>query len=161
MTLMKTYILLTLLGLIFFGLELFVPGGVLGAVGGLLLLAAVIIGFSDDVLGRDGGVVGAILMLVGLCVYVVLILRMFPSTPIGRLLTLSNDMKTSKASDDSEDDLVGVAGTAHTDLRPAGIALLNGRRVDVVAEGNWISRGAPVRVVEVKGSRVVVREVAH
>jgi membrane-bound serine protease (ClpP class) len=161
MTLMKAYILLTLLGLIFFGLELFVPGGILGAVGGLLLLAAVIIGFSDDVLGREGGVVGAIIMLVGLCVYVVLILRMFPSTPIGRLLTLSNDMKTSKASDDSEDDLVGVDGSAHTDLRPAGIALLNGRRVDVVAEGNWISQGAPVRVVEVKGSRVVVREVAR
>lgn len=159
MTLLEIYVLLTLLGMIFFGLELFVPGGILGAIGAMLLLAAVVIGFSDDVLGRDGGVVGAIVMLVGLCAYVVLILRMFPSTPVGRLLTLSNDMKASKASDDSDDDLAGVAGSAHTDLRPAGIALLNGRRVDVVAEGNWISQGAPVRVVEVRGNRVVVREV--
>jgi membrane-bound ClpP family serine protease len=159
MTLLEMYVLLTVLGMIFFGLELFVPGGILGAIGAMLLLAAVVIGFSDDVLGRDGGVVGAIVMLVGLCGYVVLILRMFPSTPVGRLLTLSNDMKASKASDDSDDDLAGAAGSAHTDLRPAGIALLNGRRVDVVAEGNWISQGAPVRVVEVRGNRVVVREV--
>lgn len=154
---MNTYILLVLLGLVFFGLELFVPGGILGAIGAVLLVGAMIVGFSDEVFGRDGGVVGAIVMMVGLCAYVVLILRLFPSTPVGKLLTLSRDMKQSKASD-ARDDLVGVTGSAHTDLRPAGIALLDNKRVDVLAESGWISQGAPVKVVEVEGNRIVVRE---
>jgi len=41
-------------------------------------------------------------------------------------------------------------------LRPAGMALINGRRVDVVTEGAMIERDTPVRVVAVEGMRVVV-----
>lgn len=54
----------------------------------------------------------------------------------------------------------GSRGEALTDLRPAGTALLDGRRVDVVSRGTFIASGATVRVVEVAGNRVVVREVS-
>jgi membrane-bound serine protease (ClpP class) len=57
-------------------------------------------------------------------------------------------------------DLVGQTGTAHTDLRPSGIATIGTRRVDVVTDGQWISSGAPVKVLEVEGNRVVVRKIA-
>ena len=90
-------------------------------------------------------------ILIGLCGYIILVLRVFPHTPIGRLLTLKQDMQTSKASDDTSEHLLGQTGTAHTDLRPSGIALFGTRRVDVIAEGN-------LKVVTVTGNRVVVRQ---
>ncbi len=156
---LKIYFLSLVVGLLLFGLELFVPGGILGVIGGVLLLVAVILGFKSEVFGPQGGMVSAVVILAGLCAYIVLILKLFPHTPIGRRLTLSNDMKDSKAAD-HEDLLMDQVGEAHTDLRPAGIALIDSRRVDVVAEGDWIASGSPVRVVQVEGNRVVVRGLA-
>ena len=39
-----------------------------------------------------------------------------------------------------------------------GLALLNGQRVDVVAESSWIQAGARVKVLEVAGNRIDVRQ---
>jgi len=55
--------------------------------------------------------------------------------------------------------LVGEEGVSLTPLRPAGVAELEGRRVDVVSEGGFVAAGTPVRVVMVEGSRIVVRAV--
>ena len=54
---------------------------------------------------------------------------------------------------------LGDAGTTLTKLRPAGKAHINGRRVDVIAQGKMIGKGVSVEVVEAAGSRVVVREI--
>lgn len=53
--------------------------------------------------------------------------------------------------------LTGTAGTALTDLRPAGTAHLDGRRIDVVTEGEYIRAGEPIEVVIDEGYRRVVR----
>ena len=54
-------------------------------------------------------------------------------------------------------ELLHGTGTAVTQLRPSGVATINGQRVDVVTEGGLIERGTPVKVVAVEGSRIVVR----
>ncbi|KAF0244380.1 MAG: hypothetical protein FD180_2563 [Planctomycetota bacterium] len=53
----------------------------------------------------------------------------------------------------------GMEGTAATPLRPTGIALLNGQRMDVLTNGEPVDRGEQVRVVSVEGNRVVVAPV--
>jgi membrane-bound serine protease (ClpP class) len=55
--------------------------------------------------------------------------------------------------------LLGKEGVATTTLRPAGIAEIEQRRIDVVADGGWIEQNRPVRVIEVSGNRVVVEEI--
>jgi membrane-bound serine protease (ClpP class) len=50
-------------------------------------------------------------------------------------------------------------GTAATYLRPAGIASIDGRRIDVLTEGEFIPQGTPIRVVRVEGARVFVEAV--
>ena len=52
--------------------------------------------------------------------------------------------------------LLGRVGRSLTDLRPAGIVELEGRRLDVVTAGGYIERGVLVKVIEIKGNRVVV-----
>ena len=42
-------------------------------------------------------------------------------------------------------------------LRPAGFALIDGERVDVVSDGEPIEAGTAVEVVRVDGNRIVVR----
>jgi membrane-bound ClpP family serine protease len=56
-------------------------------------------------------------------------------------------------------ELVGKSGVALTVLRPAGTVDIDGRRIDVVTEGQYIEADAPVRVVAVEGTRVVVTAV--
>jgi membrane-bound serine protease (ClpP class) len=56
-------------------------------------------------------------------------------------------------------DLVGTQGTTTTQLTPSGKARIGDLLVDVIADGEVIDRGATIEVVEVRGSRVLVREV--
>jgi membrane-bound serine protease (ClpP class) len=51
----------------------------------------------------------------------------------------------------------GATGVALTDLRPAGVAEIAGRRVDVVTEGEYLKAGDPLEVLVDEGYRRVVR----
>jgi membrane-bound serine protease (ClpP class) len=44
-------------------------------------------------------------------------------------------------------------------LRPAGIAEIEGNRVDVVSEGGFVPVGQMIKVVKVEGSRIIVQTV--
>ena len=56
----------------------------------------------------------------------------------------------------TEADLVGQNGIVLTPLRPAGTIELEGRRLDVTANGAFIEAGKEVRVVAVNGSFITV-----
>lgn len=56
------------------------------------------------------------------------------------------------------DGLLGKEGVALTPLRPAGTGQIDGRRVNVAADGEYIEKDSPITVVEVEGNRVVVRK---
>jgi membrane-bound serine protease (ClpP class) len=54
-------------------------------------------------------------------------------------------------------ELVGRIATALTDLRPSGTAELDGERIDVVTEGDFIKSGSQVTILRAEGYRHVVR----
>lgn len=54
---------------------------------------------------------------------------------------------------------LGATGICVTDLRPAGTITIEGEPVDVVAEGNFVKQGSTVKVINVDGSRVLVRQI--
>ena len=56
-------------------------------------------------------------------------------------------------------ELIGKQGKSITPLRPSGTVVLDGERLDVVTEGNYVDGGKTVEVVKVEGSRIVVREI--
>ena len=63
--------------------------------------------------------------------------------------------------DEDQISLVGSRGTALSDLRPGGIATIQGRRVDVVTEGDYIAAGETVEVILDERYRRVVRRVGE
>ncbi len=141
-------------GLLLLGAEIFVPGGILGTFGGLLLLGAMIAGFPAFP-GYGHFVAIGILFLVGIAI--ALWIKYFPRSRVGQAMTVSQDEATFKATQDGLQDLLGAQGEAKSDLRPGGFAMINGRRVDVVTEGGMIDKGSAITVVEVEGNRVVVK----
>ena len=54
--------------------------------------------------------------------------------------------------------LIGEVGRTVTPLLPSGIIEVEGRRIDTIAEGMGIEPGTLVRVVDVRGNRVIVRK---
>lgn len=62
--------------------------------------------------------------------------------------------------DDERPSLAGLRGTALSDLRPGGVATIQGQRVDVVTEGDYIAAGEPIEVTLDERYRRVVRRVA-
>ncbi|MBT4991180.1 MAG: NfeD family protein, partial [Candidatus Marinimicrobia bacterium] len=52
---------------------------------------------------------------------------------------------------------VGKEGIAETDLHPSGWVLLDGQKIFVVSEGEFIDKGQAVIVLSVDGNRVLVR----
>jgi len=55
--------------------------------------------------------------------------------------------------------LLGAIGVCATDLRPAGTITVEGEPVDVVTEGGFVKQGDIVKIINVDGSRVLVRQV--
>ncbi|HMP77342.1 MAG TPA: NfeD family protein [Kiritimatiellia bacterium] len=146
------------MGLILIVLEIIVPGGILGVFGVLALLGAVVIGFIA--FGPQGGLLAAFGVLFFSAIFLALWLKYFPRTRMGRVLTLQKDGSAFKTDPVAASPLLGREGVAASNLQLSGIAIIDGRRTDVVAESNFIAAGARVKVVKVEGHRVVVREVA-
>jgi membrane-bound serine protease (ClpP class) len=157
-------ILLVLVGLVLLAVELFViPGfgitgilGILGLIAGLTLSLIGAGATAEIVIGAITRV--AVSLLVALAASVVL-LRFLPKLPFGRQLILHTGLgaDTGYASaPESDRQWLGQQGTAVSPLRPAGIADIDGKRVDVVSQGEWIDAGAPITVIRVDGNRIVV-----
>ena len=96
-----------------------------------------------------------VLSIVGFGAYGFFMLR-FILRRVSFKTALSPDTSTS-VDQRIDHDLVSQKGVTVTALRPAGMALINGKKVDVVSIGDFIERDIPIKVVDVSGNRVVVR----
>ena len=74
-----------------------------------------------------------------------------------RTTTLSREEGVSSQSSELE-NYVGTQGNAVTDLRPAGIAVINGKRVDAVTRGEYLEKNTAIIVTAVTGNQIVVRK---
>ena len=152
---MTLAVLLLGLGLALVVAEILFPSfGVLS-----LLATAAIVGSIVSAFGVSTamGINFLVATAIGIPVAIVAGLKLFPRSPVGKHLVVGGLRHESRAATDERDlALVGRTGTVEAECRPAGIARIDGRRVDVVSRGSALVSGTPVRVVEVRGNRVVV-----
>lgn len=150
-------ILFVLMGLVLIGLELMLPGGVLGLLGSLALLVGMVGIFLQY--GAIAGFLASCLALLSLWFGASAWFKYFPRTRSGRSFLALNDSRDSRSFDQELSGLVGRTGRCHTPLRPCGTVVIDGKRYDVVTRGEMISAHREVRVVEVAGNRIVVEDV--
>jgi len=147
---------------------LVIPGfgaaGILGIVAIVASLALSLVGSGDTltfILEAAARVVFALLFAL---LASLILLRFLPRLPYGRRLILERGLAAAQgyaSAPESDARLLGKRGRASSPLRPAGIADIDGRRVDVVSEGELIDAGRFIQVTRVDGNRIVVREIAN
>ncbi|MGL4611152.1 MAG: NfeD family protein [Trueperaceae bacterium] len=153
-------LLLMAAGVVLLLVELFViPGfGVAGVLGLATLVIAIVRLFPNEsqwayVLGYT--TLFSVFLVAGF-------FYLLPRSRFTKLFALTTRLETKTTNQELPQDsplLLGQRGTATTDLRPAGIASVGKSRVDVVTEGDFIPSGSGIEVVQVEGSRIVVRKI--
>lgn len=148
-------VLLLGLGLALIVAEVLFPSfGVLGVLATAAIAGAIALAFHQS---SDAGVNFLIATGVLVPVTIGLGLKLFPRSPFGRRMVVGGLSFESRAATDERDlSLVGREGVVEAPCRPAGLARIDGRRVDVVTRGEWLQAGERVHVVEVRGNRVVI-----
>ncbi len=171
-------IILFLVGMIFLALELFVfPGfGVFGMSGILLVLSSIVMAShtfiwpTHDSEYRD---MGFTLMQIALAMAAVaggavVFARYFPSMPFLNRLVLKPEPWTAVGSEDpaakplmdgyeSLAFLIGETGRTTTVLRPSGKARFGELLVDVTGDSFFIEPDSLVEVIDVQGTKVIVK----
>ena len=164
-------LLLFLLGLVLVGIEIFVlPGfGACGIFGILCMLAGLGLVTVDKIpeTGQEWGTLGFrvgryLFAMMGAMGFAFLIARYLPRLPGANRLMLnappestSGDMLPGGAE---AAELLGAIGTSNTP-RGRGVVKFGEKFVDVVSDGGFIPAGTRVQVIQVEGTRIVVKEV--
>lgn len=133
---------------------LFIPGGLLVAIGIGMILFGIYLNFDRF------GILSAVLHL-GACIAVVPKLL---SWSVGRV-ELKHELTAAEGFVGVEDHsrFFGREGVAYSDLRPSGSVILveNGEEIqlDCIAEGGYIESGEQVVIIAERGPSLVVRKV--
>ena len=168
------HVALFVFGLLLLAVEFFLfPGHFLSAaLGTIAVLAALVLAMTGrlpsepvvptwpqlqvPLLKVFGGAIGAMLAAA-------LLGRYLPKSTLFKKMELAAATSATEGYTTSLGEakaLLGATGIAETNLRPSGKARFGDRLVDVVTEGDLIERGKPITIVEVQGSRVVVKRAA-
>jgi len=145
-------------------LEIFIPsGGIIGVVAFLCALAAVAVAFR---IGSGYGMSAVGFLILATPSSIWLGLKVFPSTPVGRKIILSDgsspeDLQQRQMERREENQaissLVGAHGVTLTALRPGGTIRIEDEDVEAFAETGMIESGEEVEVVSVHGRQLKVR----
>ena len=150
-------VVLFVAGIALIVLELHIPGfGIVGILGIICLIVDIMITAEN----LTQGLLLAAFVIVILVVVFVIFASYTSRGKFPRFLVLRDSAKKEDGFSAAEDNscLIGKDGTAVSPLRPAGMADIDGTRMDVVSYGDFIDAGARVVVTEVIGNRIVVKE---
>ncbi len=148
-----------IIALVMFVIELFTPGiGVAGATGLLSLIAVVVmqLGWGNPRVALYIIAIALLLIVLGL----MWVIRSFQKGVLSKSFLVNRDHSNGTSVPEvaaAKEELIGKPGVAITTLRPAGIAEIGGRRIDVATAGEFIQKGETVTVIQAQGMHIRVR----
>lgn len=158
-------ILMFIGGVVLLLTEIFViPGfGIAGISGIILIFLSIFLSLlgSEPFVTFDSISMAIIQITVAIIAAIILVLilaKYLPKSTVFNRLVLSEAEKAEEGfvSVSEEPSLLGKYGVAVTILRPVGIAEIEGKRVEVVSDGEFIQPGTKIKVIKVEGMRVLV-----
>jgi len=168
-------LLLFVTGVVFLSLEVFIiPGfGIVGISGLCLMTSALIMAMVEHYPGLpwyrlpewqiQGSIKDLGFALLIAFVLAAILARFLPKTGTFQQLMLGAAVSSEKGFQASArtENLIGNKGLAVTPLRPAGIGLFDGERMNVVARGEFIEKDRSIVIAEAHGNRIVVETDNH
>ena len=152
---MTWIILLVAVGITLIALEVIIPGGILGAIGGVCILASCALSFRE--FGPMGGLMSTaiILTLTGFTIW--LVFRVLSKTALGKRAFLSKSVDAVSANYGEEaKELIGKSGTTKTTLAPSGYIIVEGKRYEAFCQAGLIEAGASIQVIGADNFRLIV-----
>ena len=149
-----------IVGLVLLVIEMFLPGIGLAGVSGMLALIAVVVmqlGWGNPRVALYVIAITLLIIILGL----IWIIRSFQRGRLSKSFLVLREQSDGTSVPEvatAKSDLVGKSGVALTTLRPAGIAEIDGRRVDVATAGEFIPKGSPVTVLKAEGMHILVNK---
>lgn len=137
--------------------EMFHPGfGFPGISGAILLITGVCLTAKSLI----ELLVMLIILIALLCIALTIVLKSATKGKLSKLIVLHEEQKRETGYVGSEDlkYFVGKEGVTITILRPAGTADFEGIKLDVISQGGFIKANSKVKIIEVEGRRIVVKE---
>ncbi len=165
-------ILIFIIGIILIAVELFaIPGfGVTGVLGGVMVLAGLVLAMVDN-MGFNFGtqyfhqIVQAFFIVV-IAAFLSLVSsyhitrKLFTTSTFGQLAlnTVQNTSEGFTSANMKYRSMVGKSGVAHTVLRPSGKVLIEDDIYDATADSGYIEKGEHVIVIKHETGQLFVRQ---
>lgn len=148
-----TYLVLWAIGLIMIFLEFYLPGAILGTIGGVLLLASVL-------LAADGEyILFTILYTIAVVVSVVALIKYalwkIPHSKQSDSI-YSNDAQVGYYASSYDLDAIGKEGIVLSDLKPGGFIEVEGQQLPAISESGYVVKGEKVKVLRGEGDSLIV-----
>ncbi|GIO05145.1 hypothetical protein J31TS6_11730 [Brevibacillus reuszeri] len=147
---------LFVIGILLMILEIFLPGGIVGAIGFISIVTGLVMAAYDTKQGLASLGVAALIT----AIVTFLLIKRYGIKGLFSKFILGDAQRNEEGYVAPRDqrELLGKTGITLTPLRPAGVVKVEGNRVDAVSVGGFIAAGTTVAVVQVEGTRVVVAE---
>lgn len=137
--------------------DLFVPsGGVLVLASLLAAIASVFFAFRSSSMA---GTAMLIAILLAVPIFIVVALRVWAHTPLGRRIILRPPEPMPAIQSPSLEpllEMIGQVGVAQNSLMPSGYVRINHRNFNALCEGGIIEAGQNVQVISVRQQNLVV-----
>ena len=134
---------------------------ILPSAGILTVLALSVFGYSlflvFSEISKSVGFIFVAADIVLIPILVIIGLKLLAKSPVTLRRTLSRDQGVS-SQPSGLSDYMDMQGSAVTNLRPAGTAIIKGKRVDVVTRGEYVEKDSPVIVIDVTGNQIIVQK---
>jgi len=153
---METVLALLISALVLVFFEVVVPGGVLGLLAFICLIAASWLAYAEY-----GGYVAAasfvgFLLVAGLMVY--LEFKYIFNSALGRAFFLRASVEGRSTAQPTEESIVGREGETRTRLNPLGTVSIDGEPYEASSEDGYLDRGQRVKVVAKDNFRILVEK---
>ena len=147
-------ILLFLAGVVLIGSEVFLPGGILEAIGGALMIGGIAVSYTE--FGAFIAFFATIVAIASVFLALFFEFKILPRTPMGKQLFMSGTIKDSTTYLKADDDVVGQIGRTVTALGPTGFVLLGSRKLEAASKSGFIEKNEEVRVTGKDNFRITV-----
>lgn len=147
-------ILVFLIGLLFVGLELIVPGGFIAGIVGVL---SMIVGISMIINNLYLAFLTVVIAITFDVLFILIFLsKDFDSSKFNKFVLKETN---SKSFTQSSKKYLNKKGITITPLRPSGKIEIDGDYIDAITRGDFIPKGCEVVVSEIKDFKIIVRRV--
>lgn len=154
---MTVIVLLFIGGVVLIGSEVFLPGGIIGAIGGAMMIGGIAVSYSDY--GALGAFVSTVIAITLVVVALYFEFRILPKTTMGKRLFMSASVQSSTTYSNVADDIIGRTCLTATALAPTGFVLLDGKKLEAASKSGFIEKNEEVKITGKDNFRIIVSKI--